>query len=186
MFNKLKNQTKLLIGLPIFFGSIYLLFKNLKKSNVTIENTNSDIIFMGGLDNREGDLNLNQQVQLLKTNLKGKKIKGFRYNDISGVLDAVKENPNDIVILFSAGCSYADRISEATNNKNTMFIVEPYGTSSNVKKSVSDAVKNGVPNKNVITGTNINRGLNIVKNATPTPTNLNHWNALKFVGTLIN
>jgi hypothetical protein len=140
---------------------------------------------MGGLDNREGDLNLNKQVQLLKTNLKGKKIKGFRFNDIASVLSEVKEYPNDIIILFSAGCSQSNKISQATNNKNNMFIVEPYGTSSNVKKSVNDAVANGVPNKNVITGTTVSRGLNIVKNATPTPTNLNHWNALKFVGTLI-
>lgn len=186
MFNKLKYQTKILIGLPIFLGSIYLLFKNLKKNNVITNDINNDIIFMGGLDNREGDLNLNQQVQLLKTNIKGKKIKGFRFNDISSVLSEIKENPNDIVILFSAGCSQANKISKLTNNKNNMFIVEPYGTSSNVKKSVNDAVANGVPNKNVITGATVSRGLNIVKNATPTPTNLNHWNALKFVGTLIN
>ena len=74
MLNKLKLQTKLLIGLPIFFGSIYLFYKNYKKNN-PISNQNSDVIFMGGLDNREGDLNLNQQVELLKTNLKVKKIK---------------------------------------------------------------------------------------------------------------
>jgi len=184
MFNKLKLQTKLLIGLPIFFGSIYLFYKNYKKNN-PILNENSNVIFMGGLDNRQGDLNLNQQVELLKTNLKVKKIKGFRYNDISGVSEAIKESPNDIVILFSAGCSYADKISELTNNKNNMFIVEPYGTSSNVKKSVNDAVSNGVPNKNVITGSTISRGLNIVNDATPTPYNSTHWNALKFVGTLI-
>jgi hypothetical protein len=140
---------------------------------------------MGGLDNRQGDLNLNQQVQLLKTNIKGKKIKGFRFNDISTVLEAVKESPNDIIILFSAGCLYADKISEVTNNKKNMYIVEPYGTSSNVKKSVNDAVNNGVPNKNVITGSTISRGLNIVNDATPTPYNSTHWNALKFVGTLI-
>jgi hypothetical protein len=185
MLNKLKLQTKLLIGLPIFFGSIYLFYKNYKKNNATITNVNNDVIFMGGLDIREGDLNLNKQVELLKTNLKGKKIKGFRYNDISGVLDAVKDSPNDIVIVFSAGCFYSDKISEITNNKKNMFIVEPYATSSSVKKSVNDAVSNGVPNKNVITGSLVSRGYSIVKNGTPTPSDLNHWNALKFVGTLI-
>lgn len=181
----MKYQTKIFLGLPIFMASIYLLIKNLKKSNVANENKNSDIIFMGGLDNREGDLNLNQQVQLLKTNLKGKKIKGFRYNDILGVQSEVKESPNDIIILFSAGCFYADKISEATNNKENMFIVEPYGTSMNVKKSVNEAVANGIPNKNIIVGKTTDRGFNIVKNATSTPSNSNHWNALKFVGTLI-
>jgi len=185
MFNKLKYQTKILIGLPIFMASIYLLIKNMKKNNDTIGDISNDVIFMGGLDNREGYLNLNQQVQLLKTNLKGKKIKGFRYNDISSVLNEVEENPNDIIILFSAGCSYSSEISKVTKNKINMFIVEPYGISSNVKKSVNDAVANGVPNKNVITGSTIGTGFNIVKNSTPTPSNYNHWNALKFVGTLI-
>jgi hypothetical protein len=185
MFNKLKYQTKILIGLPIFIASIYLLIKNMKKNNDTIIDENNDVIFMSGLDYRKGDLNLNQQVELLKTNLKGKKIKGFKYNDISGVLDAVKESPNDIIILFSAGCSHSDEISEVTNNKANMFIVQPYGISSDVTKSVNQAVANGVPNKNVITGGSIGTGLNIVKNATPTPSNYNHWTSLKFVGTLI-
>jgi hypothetical protein len=180
----LKYQTKILIGVPIFLASIYLLIKSMKKNDTIVE-TNDDVIFMGGLDYRQGDLNLNQQVELLKTNLKGKKIKGFKYNDILGVLTAIDESPNDIIILFSAGCSYSDQISESTNNKKSMYIVEPYGISSDVKKSVNQAVANGVPNKNVITGASIGTGLNIVKNSTPTPSNYSHWNALKFVGTLI-
>ena len=180
----MKYQKKILIGLPIFIAGIYLLYKSLKKNNLT--NINSDVIFMAGLDYRQGDLSINQQEQLLKTNLKDKKIKAFRYNDILGVLDEVNKSPNDIVILFSAGCSYADKISVATNNKKNMFIVQPYGISSNVKKSVNEAVANGVPSKNVITGSTIGTGLNIVKNSTPTPSNYSHWDSLKFVGTLIN
>ena len=181
----MKYQTKLLIGIPIFFASIYLLIKNMKKNNDTIIDANSDVIFMGGLDYRQGDLNLNQQVELLKTNLKGKKIKGFKYSDLSGVLSEVNESPNDIIILFSAGCSHADEISQATNNKANMFIVQPYGISSKVTKSVNQAVANGVPNKNVIIGDSIGTGFNIVKNATLTPSNYTHWTSLKFVGTLI-
>jgi len=185
MFNKLKTETKILIGLPFFFLSIYFLLKNFKKGGVMIPEKSGNVILMGGLDNRQGDLNIDQQVKLLKTSLQNKSVIGFRYNNVSGVLKAISENPNDYVVLFSAGGRYSDKVSSQIRAKNKLFIVEPYGASSNVKKSVNQAISNGVPNENVIVGENIYRGLNVVPNATPTPTNVGHWNALKFVGTLI-
>ena len=186
MFNKLKTETKILIGIPLFFASIYFLVKSFKKGGGNfVSNTSSNVILMGGLDNRQGDLNIDQQVKLLKTSLQNKSVIGFRYNNVSGVLDAINKNPNDYVVLFSAGGRYSDKISNQIKAKNKLFIVEPYGASANVKKSVNQAISNGVPNKNVIVGENVYRGLNVVPNATPTPSNVGHWNALKFVGTLI-
>jgi hypothetical protein len=186
MFNKLKIQTKILIGIPLFFASIYFLMKSFKKSGGNIiSDTSGNVILMGGLDNRQGDLNIDQQVNLLKKSLQNKSVIGFRYNNVSGVLKAISENPNDYVVLFSAGGRYSDKVSSQIRAKNKLFIVEPYGASSDVKKSVNQAISNGVPNENVIVGENIYRGLNVVPNATPTPTNVGHWNALKFVGTLI-
>ena len=70
-------------------------------------------------------------------------------------------------------------------NKNKLFIVEPYATSSNVTKSVKDAVSQGVPNKNVITGASISRGKDVVEQATKTPTEIGHWGALEFTGNLL-
>jgi len=180
----LKIQTKILIGLPLLLGSIYL-YKIYKKGSNVISK-NSTVILMGGLDYRENDLNINQQVDLLKSTLQNKNVIGFRYNDISGITNAISENPNSIVVLFSAGCSYANKISKQIKDKNKLFIVEPYATSSNVKKVVNEAIRYGVPNENVIVGDNVSRGLNVVPNATKTPPNTSHWNALKFVGTLIN
>jgi hypothetical protein len=185
MFNKLKTRTKILIGLPFFFVSIYFLIKSLRKGNNYISNKNSNVILMGGLDNRQGDLKIDQQVELLKSTLQNKKVIGFRYNDISGVANAINENPNSVVVLFSAGCSYSSKISNEIKNKNNLFIVEPYASSQNIKNIVNQAIANGVPNKNVIVGQNVSRGLNVVPNATHTPPNTSHWNALKFVGTLI-
>jgi hypothetical protein len=182
----LKTKTKILIGLPFFLGSIYFLYKSFKKKNNNNSNDNGNVILMGGLDNRQGDLNIAQQIELLKSTLKNKNVIGFRYNDISGVTNAISKNPNDVVVLFSAGCSHSNKISNQIKDKNNLFIVEPYATSSNVKKSVNEAISNGVPNKNVIVGQNTSRGLGIVEGATHTPSDLNHWNALKFVGTLIN
>jgi hypothetical protein len=181
----MKYQTKMLIGVPIFFVSIYFLIKSFKKSKDVITNTSNNVILMGGLDNRSGDLNINQQADLLKSTLKNKSVIAFRYNDLVGVLDAIKKHPNDIVVLFSAGCSYSNKISKEIKNKDNLFIVEPYATSSSVRDSVSQAINNGVPNKNVVVGTTQSRGLNVVENATHTPSNYIHWDALKFVGTLI-
>ena len=181
----MKTETKILIGLPFFLASIYLLFKNFKKGSITISNKGSNVILMGGLDNRQGDLNINQQVNLLKSTLQNKNVIGFRYNDLVGVTNAINKYPNDYVVLFSAGGRYSDKISNQIEAKKKLFIVEPYGASSDVKKSVNQAINNGVPNKNVIVGENIYRGLNVVPNATQTPQNISHWNALKFVGTLI-
>jgi hypothetical protein len=186
MFKKLKTQTKILIGIPLFFASIYFLIKSFKKGGDNVfSNTSNNIILMGGLDNRQGDLKIDQQVELLKSTLENKNVIGFRYNDISGVTNAISENPNSVVVLFSAGCNYANKISTQIKNKNNLFIVEPYATSQNIKNIVNEAIENGVPNKNVIVGENVSRGLNVVPNPTHTPSNTSHWNALKFVGTLI-
>jgi hypothetical protein len=181
----MKYQTKMLIGLPIFFVSIYFLIKSFKKSKDVITNTSNNVILMGGLDNRSGDLNINQQADLLKSTLKNKNVMAYRYNDDDGVINAIKKNPKDIVVLFSAGCFYSNLVSEVISNKKNLFIVEPYATSTSVRKSVNEAINNGVPNKNVVVGTTQSRGLNVVENATHTPSNYIHWDALKFVGTLI-
>ncbi len=161
--------------------------KNMKsiKNNKQITNNDYDVILMGGLDNRKGDKTISEQVTLLEKNANNKKIIGYRYNDISGVEEMIKKLPNAIVVLFSAGASYSSVIAELITNKNKLFIVEPYATSSNVTKSVKDAVSQGVPNKNVITGASISRGKDVVEQATKTPTEIGHWGALEFVGNLL-
>ena len=145
-----------------------------------------DVILMGGLDYRKGDLSITQQVESLKTTVAGKNVIGFRYNELNKVLNAIKENPNAYVVLFSAGCGYASTISKQMTDKTKLFIVEPYATSSNTAKSVQTAVANGTPSKNVIVGPNSNRGAGVVANATKTPSDSGHWTALKNVGNLIS
>lgn len=145
-----------------------------------------DVILMGGLDYRQGDLSITQQVESLKTTVTGKNVIGFRYNELNKVLNAIKENPNAYVVLFSAGCGYASTISNQMTDKTKLFIVEPYATSSNTAKSVQTAVANGTPSKNVVVGPNSNRGAGVVANATKTPSDSGHWTALKNVGSLIS
>ena len=140
---------------------------------------------MGGLDYRSGDLNIKQQTNKINVKLPNKNVLGFRYNDLSGVLAAIKNNPYSYVILFSAGCNKSSTIANAMKDKQKLFIVEPYATSKSVTDSVSSAVSSGVPSSNVVVGPNKPRGNGVVGGATKTPTNLDHWGALDFVTTLI-
>ena len=62
-----------------------------------------DIIFMGGLDDRPGDLTLNQQTKRLKDKLPKKNIISFRYTNPTGVLAAIKKTPEAYVVLLVRG-----------------------------------------------------------------------------------
>ena len=147
--------------------------------------TKVDVILMGGLDYRKGDLKIGQQVEVLKSKLKNKVIVGYRYTDITGVLNEIKNNPSAYVILFSAGCSYASKVVKGVNNKNKVFIVEPYAKSENTVNSVKSAVSSGVPSRNVITGPDIYRGAGIVNGSTKTPEGIGHWGSLSYVTNFI-
>jgi hypothetical protein len=171
---------------------------NLKKKVKSIEKTDDvvtdkvpssslsgDVILMGGLDNRSGDKNISQQVELLKSNMGGKNVIGHRYNDFSGVEKSILKNPDSYVVLFSAGCSHSSKIASLISDKSKLFIVEPFASSSNTASSVQNAVSKGVPSGNVIVGPSTARGAGVVSGATKTPSGTSHWGALKFVGSLI-
>jgi hypothetical protein len=147
--------------------------------------SSGDVILMGGLDTRPGDLNIDQQVEVLKNKLPNKNIIGFRYNNLQGVLDAIRKNPESYVVLFSAACKYSSQIAEEIKYKDRLFIVESYAKASNVFDSVNDAVSMGVPNENVITGSTDSRGKSVVPGATDTPNGVNHWGALGYVTNFI-
>lgn len=160
-------------------------------SNANLDVINKDsksdiVILMGGLDYRPGDLNITQQKNVLQSKLPNKKVIGFRYTDLTGVLNAIKNNPDSYVVLFSAGCSKSAEIANAMTDKSKLFIVEPYAASSSVASSVSNAVSSGTPSSNVVAGPNKARGDGAVAGATKTPPNYDHWGALDFVTTLIS
>ena len=173
------------IGVLITTITTFIILIRKKNINNKIIKNEYDVILMGGLDTRKGDKNIEEQVNLLKKNTNKKNIIGFRYNDILGVKKILEKQPNIIVVLFSAGASYSSTISKLMTYKNKLFIVEPYASSSNVKKSVKDALSIGVPNKNLITGNSSSRGNGIIEQSTKTPKGLGHWEALEFAGNLI-
>ena len=144
-----------------------------------------DVILMGGLDYRKGDLNIGEQINLLKSNSSKKNVIGYRYNQFTEIKNSITQNPNATVVLFSAGCSYASNVASLIKDKNKLFIVEPYAVSKNTSSSVKTAVGKGVPSSHVITGPSKARGLDVVAGATKTPKGKSHWDALGYVGTLI-
>jgi hypothetical protein len=143
-----------------------------------------EAVLIGGLDNRTGDKNINEQVQLLKKGYgTNRNVKGFRYNtDTTTIVNFLNSNPGVNVVMFSAGCTKASSIASIPGiNKNKIYIVEPYATSAGTKAIVQAAVANGVPAKNVFVGTSTNTGLGVVKGATPSNAP-SHWDALTVVG----
>lgn len=165
---------------------------SIASNNTTVTpNTNSvgaksgNVILIGGLDDRKGDLSITQQVEKLKSGItSGKTVTGFRYksSELPNALDAIAKNPDSYVVLFSAGCQHSSKVSSAMVDKKKLFIVEGYAILDSVKNVINAAVNNGVPKANVIGGPTEARGKGVVDGYTPTPSGIDHWGALKFVG----
>ena len=164
--------------------------------------TSNNVFLLGGLDDRSGDLDISQQQELLQeglfstvsngSNQSGQyNISSFRYNDPKSLIKKIEQSTKPMnVVLFSAGCRYSNDVSSAMKikgfNLSNLFIVEPYAKSSDTTKSVKEAVKLGVPNKNVIVGSSSSTGKGVVENTTTTPTcSPKHWCALTEVGKII-
>ena len=175
----------------------YHLIKKYRNRNEAMENgLESDkpknILLLGGLDNRNGDLSITEQVELLERGVSNSlNVEGFRYNDITGIINRINNSEKEMyVVLFSAGCSKSKDVAQELINKeynlNYMFIVEPYGKSSTTSQSVKDAVSMGVPSKNVMVGNSQSTGLDIIDNATSTPScSPTHWCSLIEIGEVI-
>jgi hypothetical protein len=168
-------------------GQYYM--RTTKNFSKNTQNTNQntikyDAILIGGLDNRAGDLNIDQQVQLLKKGIgTDKNVKGFRFNtSTSEINDFIKNNPKIPVYTFSAG---AGKVFELTQNPNVdiqkLFVIEPYGASDTTKQIVNSAISKGMPSKNIYVGDSIYTGKNIAQNVQKSDST-NHWEALTSVG----
>lgn len=143
-----------------------------------------DAVLVGGLDNRNGDLDIDSQVKLLNSGIGlDKKIKGFRFNTPTNQIENfLEKNPNVSVYLFSAGCKKANELARSPFiNKDKLFIIEPYALGPVTKNNVRAAVSNGVPSSNVFVGKSGGRGANIVSGASSSNSS-SHWGALKQVG----
>ena len=160
-----------------------------KKSDASDSNV---VIFIGGRDEQPKYKPLETQTSLLKQGLGSQTVLSFRYKytDVTNAITAYQENPSAAVILFSAGCSSAQRFAKQMQDKSRLFIVEPYAIDAGTRKVVRGAVNSGVPASNVYIGATTGRGAGIVPGASEMPTlpggvMASHWNALTLIGSKI-
>lgn len=162
---------------------------NNTNDNTTFTQTNVQsefkAILVGGLDNRSGDLKIDQQAALFKQGFGNVNVKAFVYGtSAQTIIKFLSEYAKLPIFLFSAGCARAEELSKSNLvDKNNLFIIEPYAESANTKKIVENAIKNGVPATNVYAGAGAPRGTGIA-GASKTPSNIDHWGSLKYVGSL--
>lgn len=192
----------------LFLGILFLINKKIAKktdsiSDDTISDTENDtennssekeagkILFLGGLDDKIGYKKLSQQENLIKKGLRIKMdIDSFRYTNSTGILNAIKNNPTSYIILFSAGAKHSESIAKEVLKNNgdlkKLYIIEPYNDYSYTFNSVNNAVKLGVPDKNVWVGNKKSVGLGIIENPKKTPKCLPfHWCSLTEFGKFI-
>ena len=141
---------------------------------------------MGG---KEESIPFDIQLKSLTDSTGSKKVLPFHSDQIEQIKKAIQQNPNSKVILYSLSCDNASAIASIMKNKSNLYIVEPWAPYGN--QSVVDAVKNGVPSRNVVTGPLSIRGKDVLKQLKVTPTNtptgFEHNNVLSYVGkTLLN
>ena len=179
----MKTQNIVLISFVILsLGFLSFVLKNKSPKNV---------LLLGGLDNRSGDLDINEQKNLLLKGLKDKNVIAFRYNDLSGLTKEIQNSKKPVyVVLFSAGGKRAFEVAELFKLKGfdlkNIFVVQPYGKSSTTSNSIREAVKLGVPEKNILVGSSSSTGVGIVNNPTKTPKcSPSHWCSLTQVGSYI-
>jgi hypothetical protein len=182
---KQKEKIALIILVVLSLGLVsFIVIKKYRKPK--------NLLLLGGLDNRSGDLSIDEQVALVEKGVSDSiSVEGFRYNDKSGIINTISNSKKEMyVVLFSAGCSKSKDVTNALKQKgynlNYMFIVEPYAKSITTTQSVRDAVSMGVPTKNVIVGNSKSTGLGVIDNPTLTPIcSPKHWCSLTEVGKFI-
>ena len=183
---KYKNTIIIVSIAVLSLGLLSFVFLKKKKPN--------QVFLLGGLDNRSGDKNIEEQSALLSQGLgNSKSVSAFRYTDSNGIIKQIEISKSPVyVVLFSAGCRHSEKVAQAMLNKgyslNNVYVVEPYAVSSSgaTTKSVIGAVNLGVPQKNVVVGKSKSTGKGVVPNATPTPEcSPSHWCAITMVRQMI-
>lgn len=162
-----------------------------KKNKPKINKKKKGILLLGGLDTRSGDKKIDEQVELVKKGTtENIDVKGYRYNDLDGILNGINSNPDYTIMLFSAGASkskeVAQKLKEVGGSLDNIYIIEPYHKGGTATQSVRKSVEMGVPEKNVITGAYDSVGKGIVENSTPTPKcSPSHWCSLTEVAKFV-
>lgn len=166
------------------------IIKKILKEEIEILSTNTlpTVILVSGLYGGKYK-GVGEQKSLLEEGLgKGNfNVIAHAWDNISSIKKSISTYPNTYLVLFSKGGEfsrgYSSYLKEIGGSLNKMYIVEPYSCSAGTKKSVDDAVSNGVPRRNVLGGKSDCTGKNVSGRSTDCP---NHWCALTVVGGIIS
>ena len=149
-------------------------------------NEKKDVVFVGGLDYRDGDLSLPQQTEKLKGALGDNfNVISFRYNDENSAKNYLIQNPNSFVVLFSAGAKHSGGIVDLLSDKTKMYIVEPHTVSSDRISMIRNVVSKGVPIENVLGGDKNYNGGNVAGTFRDDYGGTGHFDAIRGVGKII-
>jgi hypothetical protein len=143
------------------------------------------VILVAGLDNRPGDLSKEAQAELLAKGLGGVRVVPVRYTDLEGAKAAVSQNPGARLVLFSAGCSFADELAPLLKSPDQLWILEPYAVSARTVDGIQKAVSAGMPESHVVVGPSRGRGLGAVAGAQRTPDGTGHFDSLRTLGEIM-
>ena len=151
-----------------------------------------DAILVGGMDYRSGDLNITQQEALFKKGFGlNTNVKAYRYTTLTKTIkEFLVQNPKTPIFLFSAGCSQTLDLSRDPNvDKNTLFVIEPFGVSAPTKNLIETAIAEGLSAENVYVGSYPGVGSNIKGNTSKNPAGIGgdlgaHWGSLEYVASL--
>ena len=174
---------------------------NVGETNTNETNTNEtraedtsdfDAMLVGGLDYRNGDLDIGRQEKLFKEGFGvNTNVKAFRYlTSTKDIKQFLEKNPKIPIFLFSAGCAKTlDLASDPNVDKKTLFVIEPYGVSEPTKNLIEKAIREGLPAENVYVGSYPGVGSTIKGNTSKNPKGIggtlgSHWGALKYVAEL--
>lgn len=117
------------------------------------------IIFVSGLNDR-GYFETSKQLEIFKNGLSpeiklNSKIVGFPWQNKNKALEYIdeveqKNGETPYVFLFSKGGQFSNEFADKMNDKNRLFIVEPYNASTGTLENVINALDSGVPHSNLL------------------------------------
>mgnify|MGYP003115158293 CR=1 FL=1 len=147
------------------------------------DSNNIQVILMTGVTST---VNAQGQVDLFKKGYgENTNIDQYSYTDYTGLKKSVESNPGAVVVLYSAGGKVADDIAKVIEEKNKLFVVEPWcgdGTKNAARiKIMKAAMTVGVPPTNFQSGPRFSRGKGI-PGSTKTPDDFDHFESLTWAG----
>lgn len=141
------------------------------------------LVFVAGLDNRQGDLSAQEQFKLFLDGFgKTNNSKVYRYNvDAGELLNVVASDPECVVVMFSKGCEKLGALNSPSVNLKNVYLLEPYAPNNTLSKNIIDSK---IPTLNIYVGPSAPRGNGIATNTSSSKAPY-HFAALRIFGSTL-